>query len=187
MKRITLSLLLVAGIAAAQTKTGGKVPDVLSFTMDNINGKPVNLAKYQGSVLLIVNTASQCGFTYQYEGLEILHKRYASRGLSILGFPSNDFGQQEPGSNAQIRQFCQANYGVEFDMFSKIQVLGDDKVPLYRYLTSPQTSKFPGEIEWNFEKFLINRDGQIVGRFKSDIEPESPEMINAIERALAKQ
>src|SRR5215475_365636 len=144
MKRITLLVLFVAGIAAAQTKTGGKVPDVLNFTMNNINGTPVNLSKYQGKVVLIVNTASQCGFTYQYEGLEILHKRYGARGLSVLGFPSNDFGQQEPGTNGQIQQFCQANYGVEFDMFSKVEVLGGTKVPLFRYLTASETSRFPG-------------------------------------------
>src|SRR5205823_3445091 len=134
--------------------------------------------------LLIVNTASECGYTYQYEGLEILNKRYAAKGLSILGFPSNDFGQQEPGSDAQIQTFCKANYGVEFEMFSKVEVLGSDKVPLFRYLTSSPTSKFPGEIEWNFEKFLIGRDGQMLGRFKSAVEPESPEMTHAIESAL---
>jgi glutathione peroxidase len=180
-------MLFLAGVEAAQSKTGGKVPDVLNFTMNNLNGTPVNLSKYQGKVLLIVNTASQCGFTYQYEGLEILHKRYATRGLSILGFPSNDFGQQEPGTNGEIQQFCQANYGVEFDMFSKVEVLGNSKVPLYSYLTSAATSRFPGEIAWNFEKFLIGRDGQLLARFKSEVEPESPEMINAIEGALSKK
>jgi glutathione peroxidase len=186
MKKIVFVSLLLTMTATAQMKNGGKVPEVLNFTMNNINGTPVNLSKYQGKVLLIVNTASQCGFTYQYEGLEILHKRYEARGLNILGFPSNDFGQQEPGTNSQIQQFCQANYGVEFDMFSKVEVLGTDKVPLFNYLTSPKTSKFPGEIEWNFEKFLIGRDGQILARFKSDVEPESPEMTKAIETALAK-
>ena len=186
MKKLALVLLLLAATAAAQMKNGGKVPDVLNFTMNNINGTPVNLSTYKGKVLLIVNTASQCGFTYQYEGLEILHKRYESRGLSILGFPSNDFGQQEPGSNGEIQQFCQANYGVEFDMFSKVEVLGAGKVPLFNYLTSPKTSSFPGEISWNFEKFLIGRDGQILARFKSEVEPESPEMTKAIESALSK-
>src|SRR3954467_3180410 len=117
-------------------QTGGKVPDVLKFTMNNITGQPVNLAKYQGKVLLIVNTASECGFTYQYDGLQVLHTRYANKGLSLLGFPSNDFGQQELGTNAQIQQFCRANYGVEFDMFSKVPVLGAGKVPLFQYLTS---------------------------------------------------
>jgi glutathione peroxidase len=184
MKKLAVLLFLIATAAAGQTKSGGKMPDVLSFTMDNIKGTPVNLAKYQGHVLLIVNTASQCGYTYQYEALENLHKKYMARGLSILGFPSNDFGQQEPGSNGEIEQFCKANYGVEFDMFSKVKVLGTDKTALFRYLTSPQTSKFPGEIGWNFEKFLIGRDGRILARFKSEIEPDSAEVLQAVEKAL---
>jgi len=192
MRNLTITLILttmiVAGLAAAQTKTGGNVPGVLSFTMNSINGQPVNLAKYQGKVVLIVNTASECGYTYQYEGLQALHKKYAAQGLSLLGFPSNDFGQQEPGTNAEIQTFCKANYGVEFDMFSKVEVLGGSKVPLYNYLTSNSTDpRFPGEISWNFEKFLIGRDGQILGRFKSDIEPMGAEMTAAIEAALAKK
>jgi glutathione peroxidase len=187
MKKLAVLLFLIATAAAGQTKSGGKMPDVLSFTMDSIKGTPVNLAKYQGRVLLIVNTASQCGFTYQYEALENLHKKYTARGLSILGFPSNDFGQQEPGSNGEIEQFCKANYGVEFDMFSKVKVLGADKTALFKYLTSPQTSKFPGEIGWNFEKFLIGRDGRILARFKSEIEPDSAEVIQAVEKALGSE
>src|SRR5262249_48486317 len=109
-------------------------------------------------------------------------------GLRILGFPSNDFGQQEPGTNSEIAQFCEKNYGVQFDMFSKIPVLGSQKAPLYRYLTSPQTDpKFAGEVEWNFEKFLIGRDGQVIARFKSPVEPLSQEIVSAIEAALAKK
>src|SRR5437667_4396978 len=182
---VALMVTLAAALAVAQTKSERKVPDILSFTMNNINGQPVNLSTYQGKVVLIVNTASECGFTYQYEGRENLHKKYASRGLSILGFPSNDFGQQEPGTNAEIQQFCKANYGVQFGIFSKVQVLGRGKVPLYEYLTSRSTNpKFAGEIKWNFEKFLIARDGQILGRFPSEVEPESPQMMSAIEAAL---
>jgi glutathione peroxidase len=161
-------------------------PAALNFTMNSLDGKPVDLAKYQGNVVLMVNVASQCGYTPQYEGLEELHKRYASRGLRLLGFPSNDFGQQEPGTNAEIADFCKKNYGVEFDMFSKVNVLGNAKAPLYRFLTSPQTNpKFAGEIEWNFEKFLIGRNGQVIARFKSPVEPLSKEMVSAIEAALA--
>jgi len=182
-----LLITLAAGITGAQTKTGGKVPDVFNFTMNTINGQPVNLSKYAGNVVLIVNTASQCGYTYQYEGLQSLHHKYASRGLTILGFPSNDFGQQEPGTNQEIQQFCKANYGVQFDMFSKVQVLGPGKVALYDFLTSKSTNpKFPGEIKWNFEKFLISRDGQILSRFTSEVEPESRQISAAIEAALAK-
>src|SRR5262249_17922201 len=115
----TLSVLFAFLISGFSMQTGGKVPEVLNFTVNDIIGRPVNLSKYQGKVVLIVNTASECGYTYQYEGLQALHKKYASRGLSILGFPSNDFGQQEPGTNGEIAQFCKSNYGVEFDMFSK--------------------------------------------------------------------
>ena len=161
-------------------------PPVLNFTMNSLDGKSVDLAKYQGSVVLMVNVASQCGYTPQYEGLQELHKRYAARGLRLLGFPSNDFGQQEPGTNSEIADFCKKNYGVEFDMFSKISVVGNSKAPLYRYLTSAQTNpKFAGEVEWNFEKFLIGRNGQVIARFKSPVEPLSKEMTSAIEAALA--
>ena len=161
-------------------------PAALNFTMNSLDGKPVDLAKYQGNVVLMVNVASQCGYTPQYEGLEELHKRYASRGLRLLGFPSNDFGQQEPGTNSEIADFCKKNYGVEFDMFSKISVVGNSKAPLYKYLTSAQTNpRFAGEIEWNFEKFLIGRNGQVIARFKSPVEPLSKEMTSAIEAALA--
>jgi glutathione peroxidase len=191
MSRTAVTIALLAVVAtgvAAQTKGGGKVPEVLNFTMDSIVGQPVDLSKYQGNVVLIVNTASECGYTYQYEGLQKLHKKYAAQGLSILGFPSNDFGQQEPGTDTEIQQFCKANYGVEFAMFSKVQVLGRGKVPLYEYLTSKSTDpKFAGEIKWNFEKFLISRDGQILARFASEIEPESRQMTAAIESALAKK
>jgi glutathione peroxidase len=150
--------------------------------MNSLEGKPVNLSKYQGSVVLMVNVASECGYTPQYEGLQELHKKYAARGLRILGFPSNDFGAQEPGSNAEIAEFCKKNYGVEFDMFSKIKVLGSDKAPLYKLLTS--TPKFSGDVSWNFEKFLIGRDGQVVARFKSAVEPLSGQMTTAIENEL---
>jgi glutathione peroxidase len=163
-------------------------PGVLNFTMNNINGQPVNLSKYLGRVVLIVNVASQCGYTPQYAGLEALHEKYEAKGLSILGFPSNDFGEQEPGSDSEIQQFCKANYGVKFDMFSKIEVLRDDKAPLYDFLTSNETDpRFAGEVAWNFEKFLIGRDGRIAGRFLSPVEPESQELTAAIEAALAKK
>jgi glutathione peroxidase len=184
--RVILATFVIAALSMAQTRTGGKVPEVLNFTMKSLNSQSVNLSKYQGKVVLIVNTASECGYTYQYEGLQALHKKYASQGLSILGFPSNDFGQQEPGSDREIQQFCKANYGVEFDMFAKVEVLGGNKVPLFQYLTSAATNpKSSGEIEWNFEKFLIGRDGQILARFKSPVEPESRELTASVESALA--
>jgi glutathione peroxidase len=181
-----IALLAAALMAAPQSKPQEKprVPDTLNFTMNSLDGKPVNLTKYQGNVVLMVNVASECGYTPQYEGLQALHKKYAGRGLRILGFPSNDFGAQEPGTNQEIAEFCKNNYGVEFDMFSKITVVGGNKAPLYRTLTS--TPRFSGEVSWNFEKFLIGRDGQVVGRFKSAVEPLSAEMTRAIEAALGK-
>jgi glutathione peroxidase len=186
MRAISLIALLLAAAIQLQSQGKPKVPAVLNFTMNSLDGKPVNLARYQGDVVLMVNVASQCGYTPQYEGLQELHKRYAGKGLRILGFPSNDFGQQEPGSNSEIADFCQKNYGVQFDMFSKIDVLGSGKAPLYQFLTSPRTNpKFAGDVEWNFEKFLVGRDGQVIGRFKSPVEPLSGEMVSAIEAALA--
>jgi glutathione peroxidase len=160
------------------------VPEALNFTMDSLDGRPVNLSKYQGNVVLMVNVASECGYTPQYEGLQALHKKYAARGLRILGFPANDFGAQEPGTNAQIADFCKKNYGVEFDMFSKISVVGRNQAPLYKTLTS--TPGYSGSVAWNFEKFLVNRDGKVIGRYKSAVEPLSPEMTGAIEAALGK-
>jgi glutathione peroxidase len=176
--------LVLAALAASQVKPGGaNVPPALSFTMNSIDGRPIDLSKYQGRVVLMVNVASQCGFTPQYEGLEDLHKKYAAKGLSILGFPANDFGAQEPGTNSEIAQFCKQNYGVDFDMFSKIVVKGAGQAPLYKYLTSHP--KYRGDVAWNFEKFLVGRNGEVIGRFKSEVEPLSREMMTAIETALA--
>ena len=182
--------IVMALVTGAQTKPAGstKVPAALDFTMNTINGKPVNLSKYEGKVVLIVNVASQCGFTPQYAGLQDLHRKYASKGLSILGFPANDFGAQEPGTNTDIAEFCKQNYGVEFDMFSKIVVKGPGQAPLYKFLTSKQTNpKFAGAVSWNFEKFLIGRDGQIIARFLSDVEPVAPQVAVAVEEALGRR
>src|SRR5207244_9973861 len=182
MKLITAIVLAI--LAGTQSKPTGstKVPAALNFTMNSIDGRPVDLSKYQGRVVLMVNVASQCGYTPQYEGLEGLHKKYAAKGLSILGFPANDFGAQEPGTNSEIAQFCKQNYGVEFDMFSKIVVKGSGQAPLYKYLTSHP--KFRGEVDWNFEKFLIGKNGEVIARFKSDVEPDSKEMTRVIATAL---
>src|ERR1700756_2063343 len=180
-----LTAIALAVLAGSQTKptASTSVPAALNFTMKTIDGKAVDLSKYQGRVVLMVNVASECGFTPQYAGLEELHKKYAAKGLSILGFPSNNFGGQEPGSDPEIADFCKKNYGVEFDMFSKIVVVGKDQAPLYRYLTTHP--KVPGPVEWNFEKFLIGRNGEVIGRFKSEVEPLSKQMLAAIEGALS--
>jgi glutathione peroxidase len=179
-------LLLVAAPALGDEKGDKKVPGVLNFKMKGLDGKDVNLADYQGKVVLFVNVASKCGYTPQYKGLEALHEKYADKGLVIIGVPANDFGKQEPGSDDEIATFCKKNYGVKFLMLSKVStVKGADKVPLYKYLTDKETDpKHAGEIKWNFTKFLVSRKGDIAGRFEPKVEPE--EMSKAIEAELAK-
>jgi glutathione peroxidase len=188
---LTMSLLCVTIASLAQAdnkKEDKKVPAVLNFTMPSLAGKPVDLSKYQGKVVLIVNVASQCGLTPQYEGLEDLHEKYAKDGLAILGFPANEFGKQEPGTNDEIASFCKKNYGVQFDMFSKVVVKGDGQCDLYKFLTSKETNgKYAGDISWNFEKFLVGRNGEVVARFAPRVSPEDPEVIKAIETELAKK
>jgi glutathione peroxidase len=186
---LALGLVAAPAVLADEGKRGGdKVPAVLDYKMKGLNGKEVDLARYQGKVILIVNTASQCGFTPQYKGLEALHEKYADQGLVVLGVPSNDFGAQEPGSSAEIAEFCQKNYGVKFDMLSKVPVKGNDQVPLYKYLTSKETDpQFSGPIKWNFTKFLINRQGEIVARFEPNVKPESEKVTQAIEAELARK
>jgi len=171
----------------ADTETQDVTTGPLQFTLASIDGNEVSLSQYKGDVVLMVNVASKCGLTPQYAELQELHEQYAEQGLSILGFPANEFGGQEPGTNLQIKQFCTANYGVEFDMFEKIVVKGQDIHPLYAYLTEEKTNpKFPGDISWNFEKFLINREGEIVARFPPRTKPSDPKITQAIEAELSK-
>lgn len=160
----------------------GKTMNLYDFTMDDIDGKPVNLNQYRGKVLLVVNTASLCGNTPQYTDLESIYERYHDKGFEVLAFPANNFGQQEPGTNAEIKGFCLTKYSVSFPLFSKISVKGSDKHPLYQYLT--EQSPFPGEIEWNFQKYLVDRSGNVVGRFHHRTKPLAPEVVNEIERVL---
>ena len=152
---------------------------VHEFTLNSIDGKPAPLSAYQGKVVLIVNVASRCGFTPQYAGLEALYEKYKDRGFVILGFPANNFGAQEPGTNEEIKTFCSSKYNVTFPMYSKISVKGDDKAPLYQFLTATG-----GEIQWNFTKFLVDKDGKVVARFEPKVTPESAEVAGAIEKAL---
>ena len=160
-------------------------PAALNFNEKTIDGKDVSLCSYKGDVVLIVNVASKCGYTPQYKGLEELNKKYRDRGLRILGFPSNDFGGQEPGSESEIKQFCSVNYGVTFDMFSKITVKGDEKNDLYKYLTAGGgNSALAGDVKWNFQKYLIDRNGNLVAVFPSKVEPMSEELTGAIEKLL---
>jgi glutathione peroxidase len=171
-------VLFACGLAVAH----GATP--LAGEMKGIDGKPVDLAAYKGKVVLVVNVASRCGYTGQYAGLQKLYDSQKDKGLVILGFPANDFGAQEPGSDAQIAEFCSAKYGVTFPMFAKITVKGPDKAPLYKSLTEAADPK--GEVSWNFEKFLIGKDGAVIGRFKSGVAPDDAKLVQAIEAALAK-
>jgi len=157
---------------------------VYDFSMKSIQGKNVSLKKYRGNVLLIVNVASKCGLTPQYEKLEALHKKYGRQGLRILGFPANNFGAQEPGTNAEILQFCKATYSVEFDIFSNVSVKGSDTDPLYAHLTG-LPKPLGGDIEWNFAKFLVDRRGNVVERFPAPMGPDDPKFIAALEKLLA--
>jgi glutathione peroxidase len=155
--------------------------------MTSLGGEDVDLTQYQGDVLLIVNVASACGYTPQYKGLQSLYDRYAPKGFKVLGFPCNQFGRQEPGTAEQIATFCQQRYGVTFPMFAKIDVNGPQQCDLYKYLTSQATpTQGAGPIQWNFEKFLLARAGQVVARYPSHVAPESQQVIEAIERELAK-
>ncbi|HLJ55418.1 MAG TPA: glutathione peroxidase [Chthonomonadaceae bacterium] len=163
-----------------------KTPAVLDFTMKDIDGNPVKLARYAGNVIMIINVASKCGNTPQYEGLEKIYEKYKGQGFTILAFPANDFGKQEPGDEKTIKEFCEATYKVKFPLFSKVIVKGDDKVSLYKFLTSKETNEqFAGDIDWNFAKFLVNRKGEVVARFKAGVKPESEPVISAIEKELA--
>jgi glutathione peroxidase len=160
-----------------------KTTSLYDFTMNDIDGRPVNLSQYRGKVLLLVNTASFCGNTPQYSDLQSMYEQYNEKGFEILAFPANNFGQQEPGSNQEIKSFCFTKYSLTFPLFSKISVKGDDKHPLYRYLT--EQSPFPGEVEWNFQKYLVDRSGNIVGRFPHRMKPLAPEIVKEVERVLA--
>lgn len=182
-----LSLGLAAGLLNAAVCTGGEtaMTNIYDFTVQDIDGKSVSLSAFKGQVILIVNVASKCGFTGQYEGLQKLYTTYTNRGFAVLGFPSNDFLGQEPGTEAEIKTFCTLTYGVSFPMFAKISVKGKTIHPLYEYLTSKDLNpKFGGAISWNFNKFLIGRDGTIVARFGSRTKPDDKELIEAVEKAI---
>lgn len=180
-------LLAALPFAAFADDNATKKPDsVLDFKLKDIDGKDVNLAKFKGEVLLIVNTASFCGYTPQYKELEATYEQYKAKGFEVLAFPANEFGHQEPEANPVIKEFCTSKYRVTFPLFSKIVVKGEGIHPLYQFLTSKETNpKFAGEIPWNFAKFLVNRKGEIVARFQPGDTPDSEKVVKAIETALA--
>lgn len=183
-----LALLALAALLPQNADAAPAAPKgVLSYTVQDIDGKNVPLSHYKGKVLMIVNTASLCGNTPQYASLEKLYEKYKGQGLRILAFPANDFGQQEPGANGEIRQFCTGKYKTTFDLFSKISVKTPNQAPLYTFLTSKDTDpQFGGDIEWNFAKFLIGRNGQVVGRFPAGHDPLSADVVTAVETELKK-
>lgn len=190
-------ILTVAVVAVATKEKGTETPvestatsgaavsgkNLSEFKVKDINGKDVDLSQYKGKVVLIVNVASKCGYTRQYTGLENIYSKYKDRGLVILGFPCNDFGGQEPGTNEEIKEFCSTKFSVSFPLMDKVAVLGDSKAPLFAWLTNNEVTGSK-DIKWNFEKFLINKDGQIVERFVSKDEPEGEKITSAIEKLL---
>ena len=191
MKKISLILLtlfIAAGCLMSDSVPQAELKNksVLDFKMKDIDGKDVKLKKYKGNVLLVVNTASKCGYTPQYEGLQATFDKYKTQGFYVLGFPANNFGGQEPGTAAEIKEFCTTKYKVSFPMFAKISVKGDDQDPLYKFLTSKETNpNFAGDIKWNFNKFLIDRKGNVVARFDSKEKPDGEAVTAAIEKYLA--
>jgi glutathione peroxidase len=189
MTRFVLAVAAVAvatacGFAAPAPKEE-KVKGPLDYKLTDIDGKEHDLSQYKGKVVLLVNVASKCGYTPQYTGLQKLYETHGKDGLVVIGVPANEFGKQEPGTNEEIKEFCSSKYKVTFPMLGKVVVKGDGITPLYKYLTDKETDpKFAGDIKWNFEKFLINKKGEVVGRFDSKVKPESDELTKAIKTEL---
>src|SRR5271154_2933930 len=172
------ALLIMAGSLLAASS-------IYTFTLNSIDGQPAPLATYKGKVVLVVNVASQCGYTPQYTALEATYEKYKDQGFVIVGFPANNFGAQEPGTNEEIKTFCSRKYNVTFPMYSKVSVKGDDQTPLYQYLTKQTGPSIAGDIKWNFTKFLVDRNGNVVERFESAVTPDSKEVVSAVEKQLS--
>ena len=187
MMRPLLAILSIALLFAGPARSDQEAQRrVLDFTANDIEGNEVDLKQYEGDVLLIVNTASYCGYTPQYDGLEDLYRTYGDKGFKVLAFPANEFGQQEPGTNAEIRAFCKSNYEVSFPLFSKVVVKGSGIHPLFAFLTDSEAHpENGGAIRWNFTKFLVDRNGNVIARFEPGDDPKSEKVVNAIEKALA--
>jgi len=182
MKKATL----IASLVFAVTIFAKSMAPVQEIALKDIDGKPTNLGAFAGKTVLLVNVASKCGYTPQYEQLEAVYKKYKDRGFTVVGVPCNDFGSQEPGTNDEIKQFCSSKYDVTFPLMDKIHVKGPEQHPLYAYLTGKDAA-FPGDIKWNFGKFLIGPDGKILKRWDSAVKPDSKEVTEAIEASLAKK
>jgi glutathione peroxidase len=180
-------LILILMLCAACVSLSAEPKSIYDFTIKTIDGEKISLKTYHGKVVLLVNVASKCGFTPQYTALEAVYEKYKDRGLVIVGIPANNFAQQEPGTNEEIKKFCSSKYMVTFPMMSKVSVLGDDKTPLYVFLTGKDTDpKFAGDIKWNFTKFLFDRNGNPVARFEPNVTPDSAQVTAAIESTLGK-
>jgi glutathione peroxidase len=182
-----LSYFLAGVFAVMMVASAYAAPkSIYDFTLPLLNGKDAPLADYKGKVVLVVNVASRCGFTPQYSALESIYEKYKDQGFVIIGFPANNFGGQEPGTNEEIAKFCNGKYNVTFPVYGKISVKGDDQAPLYSFLTKDANPTFAGDIKWNFTKFLVDRNGNVVERFEPPVTPDSPEVVSAIEMQLKK-
>jgi glutathione peroxidase len=176
---------LLLGLVIIMAGSMFAASSLYNFTLPSIDGKPMPLADFKGKVILMVNVASQCGYTPQYTALEAVYEKYKDKGFVIVGFPASDFGQQEPGTNQEIKTFCSRKYSVTFPLYAKVSVKGADQTPLYQYLTKEADPAVAGEIKWNFTKFLVDRSGHVVQRFEPAVTPDSPQVVSAIEKLLA--
>jgi glutathione peroxidase len=176
--------LIMLGLVVMMASSLFAASSLYTFTLPSIDGKPMPLADFKGKVLLMVNVASQCGYTPQYSALEALYEKYKDQGFVIVGFPANNFGAQEPGTNAEIKTFCSRKYSVTFPLFAKVSVKGEDQTALYRYLTNDANPAVAGDIKWNFTKFLVDRSGSVVERFEPAVTPDSKEVVSAVEKLL---
>jgi glutathione peroxidase len=181
-RALKLASLVMLGLFIMATQASAA--SLYDFTLPSLEGKPMPIADFKGKVILMVNVASRCGYTPQYKALESVYEKYKDQGFVILGFPANNFGAQEPGTNEEIKTFCSRTYNVSFPMFSKVSVKGDDETPVYNYLTKSPKPEIAGEIKWNFTKFLVDRNGNVVHRFEPAVTPDAPEVITAIEKLL---
>jgi glutathione peroxidase len=175
---------LLLGLVTMTAASLFAASSIYTFTLPSIDGKPMPMADFNGKVILMVNVASQCGYTPQYTALEALYEKYKDQGFVIVGFPANNFGQQEPGTNEEIKTFCSRKYSVTFPLYAKVSVKGADQTPIYGYLTKEANPAVKGDIKWNFTKFLVDRNGHVVQRFESAVTPDSPEVVSAIEKLL---
>ncbi len=181
---IRRKLFHLLGVMILMTGTTFAASNIYDFTLPSIDGTPMPLSQFKGKVVLMVNVASQCGYTPQYTALEAIYEKYKAQGFVIVGFPANNFGAQEPGTNEEIKTFCSRKYSVTFPLYSKVSVKGDDETPLYQYLTKQTAPPISGEIKWNFTKFLVDKNGKVVQRFEPAVTPDSPEVVSAVEKLL---